>query len=106
MGSTARLDPASTPEAVIQVYAARTVGWRGAFGVHSWIAVKPEGASHYTRYEVVGWGVARGAPAVRVGRSPPDNFWYGSFPQKLAERRGPGVDAMIARVEEAVRTYP
>ena len=51
-------DPASTREAVIQVYAARTVGWRGAFGVHSWIVVKPEGASDYTRYEVVGWGVA------------------------------------------------
>ena len=59
-------DPVTTPEAVIQVYAARTVGWRGAFGVHSWIVVKPEGASFYTRYEVVGWGVARGAPAVRV----------------------------------------
>jgi len=33
------------------------------------IVVKPEGASDYTRYEVVGWGVDRGSPAVRVGRS-------------------------------------
>ena len=55
-------DPAIAREAVIQVYAARTVGIRGALGVHSWIAVKPTGAPVYTRYEVVGWGVGRGAP--------------------------------------------
>ena len=34
-------DPASTPEAVVQVYAARAIRWRGYFGVHTWIAVKP-----------------------------------------------------------------
>ena len=28
-------DPAQTPEAVVQVYAARAVGWRGYFGVHT-----------------------------------------------------------------------
>ena len=61
-------DPASTSEAVIQVYAARTVSWRGAFGVHTWIVVKPGGASRYKRYEVVGWGVMRGYPASK-GRS-------------------------------------
>jgi len=38
-------DPATTPEAVIQVYGARTVGWRGAFGVHTWIVTKPSGSS-------------------------------------------------------------
>ncbi|MFO1048084.1 MAG: DUF3750 domain-containing protein [Geminicoccaceae bacterium] len=32
-------------EAVIQVYAARTWGWKGAFAVHSWLAYKPEGAA-------------------------------------------------------------
>ena len=32
----------------MQVYAARTVGWRGAFGVHSWVAVKPARAKAYT----------------------------------------------------------
>src|SRR3546814_6704357 len=30
---------AATPEAVVQVYAARAFDWRGAFAVHTWIAV-------------------------------------------------------------------
>jgi len=34
-------DPATTAEAVVQVYAARTVGWKGVLGVHTWIALKP-----------------------------------------------------------------
>jgi hypothetical protein len=28
-------------DAVVQVYASRTFGWRGAFADHTWIAVKP-----------------------------------------------------------------
>ncbi|MGH7357385.1 MAG: DUF3750 domain-containing protein [Candidatus Rokuibacteriota bacterium] len=99
-------DPATTPEAVIQVYAARAVGLKGALGVHTWIVLKPSGAPAYTRYEVVGWGVDRGAPAVRVNRTGPDNYWFGSRPDLLAERRGDGVDLLIARIEAAVRDYP
>src|SRR5262245_62615804 len=34
-------DPSTHHEAVVQVYAARVIGWRGAFGVHTWIAAKP-----------------------------------------------------------------
>jgi uncharacterized protein DUF3750 len=49
-------DPVTTEEAVIQVYAARAVSWRGVFSVHTWIAVKPTGAGRYTRYEVLGFG--------------------------------------------------
>ncbi len=48
-------DPATTPEAVVQVYSARAVSWRGWFGVHSWIAVKPSNASEFTVHEVMGW---------------------------------------------------
>ena len=99
-------DPAVTPEPVIQVYAARTVGWRGVFGVHTWIVVKPAGAPVYRRYEVIGWGVDRGVPAVRVDRTGPDNYWFGAAPEKLLDRRGPEVDALIRRIEEAVKTYP
>jgi hypothetical protein len=98
-------DPAAD-EAVVQVYAARAVGWRRLLAVHSWIVVKPSRAREYTRYEVIGWGVDRGAPAVRVNRTGPDNYWFGSRPEKLADRRGPDVDALIARIETAVATYP
>jgi len=99
-------DPATTPEPVIQVYAARTVGWRGVFGVHSWIAVKPARAAAYRRYEVVGWGVDRGAPAIRVDRAGPDNYWFGSRPELLVNARGNGVDDLIERVHDAVARYP
>src|ERR1700733_10540256 len=61
-------DPNTTAEAVIQVYAARAVSWRGIFAVHTWVVVKQAGAARYTRYEVVGFGVANGAPSVRVDR--------------------------------------
>ena len=99
-------DPATTPEAVIQVYAARAVSWRGVLAVHTWIALKPSGAPAYTRYEVIGWGVAEGAPAIRVNRTGPDNYWFGSRPDLLVDRRGEGVDELIAQTEAAVRAYP
>ena len=99
-------DPAQTPEAVIQVFTAPAVSWRGVFAVHSWIAVKPSGAQRYTRYEVVGFGVANGAPAVRIDRMGPDNYWFGARPQIVLDRRGAGVDAMIDKIRTAVGTYP
>ena len=99
-------DPASTPEPVIQVYAARTVGWKGALGVHTWIAVKRAGAPAYTRYEVMGWGISRGIPAIRVNRTGPDNYWFGSRPTILVDRRGEDAEALIDRIEAAVREYP
>ena len=55
-------DPATHREAIVQVYASRTFGWRGAFAVHTWVAAKPADADRYTRYEVIGW-YARGAAA-------------------------------------------
>ncbi|HEX5528368.1 MAG TPA: DUF3750 domain-containing protein [Methylomirabilota bacterium] len=99
-------DPAATPDAVIQVYAARAVGWRGVMAVHTWVAVKPTGAAAYTRYEVMGWGVGHGAPAIRVNRAGPDDYWFGSRPELLVDRRGEGVDALIGHVQAAIETYP
>jgi Protein of unknown function (DUF3750) len=99
-------DPETAREAVIQVYAARALGWRGILGVHTWVAVKRSAAPAYTRYEVIGWGVDRGLPAVRVNRTGPDNYWFGERPNKLVDRRGSGVDDLIVKIEAAVASYP
>jgi Protein of unknown function (DUF3750) len=98
-------DPADTPGAVLQVYAARTVGWRGMLAVHTWVVLKRDGAA-YTRYEVMGWGVDRGNPAVRVNRAGPDDYWFGARPELLVDRRGAEAEALISRVEDAIKTYP
>lgn len=99
-------DPASTREAVIQVYAARAVSWRGSVAVHTWISVKPSNAPRFSRYEVIGFGVAAGAPAVRIDRTGPDNYWFGARPEIVLDRRGAGVDRLIDQVKDAVRRYP
>jgi hypothetical protein len=89
----------------VQVYAARAVRWRGYFGVHTWIAVKPSHAAEYTVYEVNGWRLRRTGSAVSVDRRPPDSRWFGNRPSLIAERRGDGVDELIARIRAAVDAY-
>ena len=99
-------DPAATPEAVVQVYGARTVGWKGMFGVHTWVAAKPSGASDWTVYEVVGWRLRWSDSAVAISHRAPDGRWFGAVPELYADRRGEGVDALIARIDKAAREYP
>ena len=99
-------DPAATPGAVVQVYGARCSGWMGCFGVHTWIAVKPAGAKAYTVYEVIDWHLRRNDTAVAVRKRTPDARWAGNAPELLADRRGDGVDALIARIDQAAREYP
>ena len=99
-------DPATTQEAVIQVIAAPAAPWRGVFSVHTRIAVKPTGAPRFTHYEVFGFGVANGASAVLIDRMGPDNYRFGARPRMLLDRRGAGVDQMIAQVRAGVENYP
>ena len=99
-------DPAATTEAVVQVYAARAVRWRGYIGVHTWIAAKRTGADEYTVFEVMGWRLRRSGTAVSVGARAPDARWFGNAPELLAELRGDGVDETISRIEAAVASYP
>jgi hypothetical protein len=98
--------PAAYPEAIVQVYAARTVGWRGAFGVHTWIAVKPAIAQAYTVYEVIGWRLRWDDSAVSIRSRDPDGRWFGNEPELLAEKRGAQAEALIPKIEAAAKTYP
>lgn len=96
-----------TDEAIIQVYAARAFRWRGAFGVHTWISAKPQGADYFTRFEVIGFSVARGGQAIRIAPGVPDGYWYGSYPTLLRDiRGGDEVDVLIERLYEASNRYP
>jgi hypothetical protein len=100
-------DPVAHPEAVVQVYAGRAYGWRGAFAVHTWLAAKPKDADRYTRYEVIGWYLRRGTSAVSVtDYRAPDARWFGSAPALLAEVRGTAAEAAIARLPAALASYP
>src|SRR3954466_3705419 len=99
-------DPAATPEAMIQVYGARVWGAKGIFGVHTWVAVKPTKAKAWTVYEVIGWRLRWSDSVVVISDRDPDARWYGSEPQLYADKRGEGVDEMIARIEKAAREYP
>src|SRR3569832_590912 len=99
-------DPATTPEAVVQVYSARAVSWRGWFGVHTWIAVKPTGARDFTVHEVIGWRLHRAGTVVVESHRAPDSRWYGAKPELFAVVRGPCVDALFGRIEAAVKQYP
>lgn len=100
-------DPSLTTDAIVHVYAARAWGWRGIFGVHTWIAVKPAGADHYRRYEVIGWGSGNDRSVVRIHRNlPPDGFWFGSLPVLLTKLRGPAASAAIKAIDQAAKDYP
>lgn len=99
-------DPARTAEAVVQFYAARTVGLKGIAGVHTWVAVKPASAPAYTVYEIIGWRARRGQSALVIRNRAPDMRWFGAEPELLAERRGAGVDELISRIDRAARSYP
>ena len=99
-------DPATHREAIVQVYASRTFGWRGAFAVHTWLAAKPAEADRYTRYEVIGWRLRGGNTALSVSddRSP-DAEWYGAPPQLIRDIRGTEAEAVIAKLPLAVALY-
>lgn len=100
-------EPRSTPEPLVQVYAARAYNWRGAFAVHTWIATKRANAESFSVYQVIGWNLYRGRPVVTVTRGgPPDFYWFNAYPELLLERRGAAVEHLIDRIEAAVQAYP
>jgi hypothetical protein len=91
----------------VQVYAARAFAWRGAFSVHTWVAVKPAHATRYTRYEVIGWRLYRGLSAVSVSSDrAPDAQWFGANPWLLRDVRGPAAEAIIPALQNLAASYP
>ncbi|HEY3582915.1 MAG TPA: DUF3750 domain-containing protein, partial [Casimicrobiaceae bacterium] len=100
-------DPRLHPEAIVQVYASRTFGWRGAFAVHTWVAAKPAHAEQYTRYEVIGWRARFGGSPLSISDAvAPDAEWYGAAPYLVRDVRGAEADAIVAKLDAVAKRYP
>ena len=89
--------PAEHPDALVRVYAARTVRWRGIFAVHSWIVVKERNAPRYTRYDYTAWG-----EPIRINGFAPDGRWFGGVPDTIAAADGEAASRMIPKIRAAV----
>ena len=97
-------DPRENAEiAIVQVYSAPTVGWRGFFAEHPWIIFKRRGETAYTRYDVIGW---RTPNVVQRNYAVPDGRWYGATPTLRVDHRGANAENMIEDIEKAIRSYP
>ena len=92
--------PQEHAEALVRVYAARTVRWRGIFAVHSWIVVKERGASRYTRYDYTAWG-----EPIRINGFAADGRWFGGTPETIAAAEGAVAERMISKIRAAVEGY-
>ena len=92
--------PSRSPEAVVRVFAAPTVRWRGIFAVHCWIVFKPEGASRYTRYDYTAWG-----DPIRLNGFEADGRWFGQAPAVVYAADGPAAAALIPRMRAAIEGY-
>lgn len=95
-------DPKIIEDAVVQVLAARTWGWRGSFAVHTWISAKPKGAEDYTRYEVIGWR----NPHLVIRKGVPDNYWAGNRPYIIKDIRGAEAEEIAQKLPGVVKRYP
>ncbi len=88
------------PKARIVVMSARAGGLKGVVAVHSWIEFKRANAQTWTRYDVAGWG-----SPVKINNWPPDGRWYGTTPTIIADISGAEAEALIPKIEAAVRDY-
>lgn len=100
--SSAGLLPEARPDtgAVVRVFSARTVSWRGIVATHSWIVVKDAGAAAYQRFDYTAWGLP-----IWVDRFVPDGRWFGSTPDVVFAADGPEAAAMIPRIRASIRDY-
>jgi hypothetical protein len=92
--------PAEHPEAMVRIFAARTVRWRGIFAVHSWVVVKERNAPGYTRYDYTAWG-----EPIRINGFVADGRWFGDEPETIAAADGEAASRMVPKIRAAVESY-
>ena len=100
--SSAGLLPTASnhPDALIRVYAARTVRWRGIFAVHTWIVFKEQGATRYARYDYTAWG-----EPIRTNGFAPDGRWFGAVPETIVAVDGDNANRLIPKIQHVIENY-
>ncbi|WP_413584915.1 DUF3750 domain-containing protein [Bdellovibrio sp. HCB274] len=98
--------PQEEPRAVVQIYSARTYGWKGNLAVHSWIAFKEENAKDWSVYEVIGYYANPGLPVIRKTHRQPDQKWFGNDPTLHLDVRGDAATEMIPSLVKSIESYP
>jgi hypothetical protein len=99
--STGLLPPAKEMRnAVVRVFSARTVSWRGVVATHSWVVIKERDAAAYQRFDYTAWG-----RPIWVDRFAPDGRWFGSAPKVIFSANGEDAERMIPRISDTIRNY-
>jgi hypothetical protein len=93
--------PAQHPAAVVRIFSAQTVRWRGILASHSWIVFKAQGAAAYTRYDYTAWGEW----PIRVNGFEPDGRWFGRTPQIVFAADGDAAVTLVPKIQAAVAQY-
>ncbi|MBO0661604.1 DUF3750 domain-containing protein [Jiella sp. MQZ9-1] len=88
-------------EAAVYILSARTGGLKGAVSEHAWIVVKDAGASHYERWDKVGWGLP-----IRHNAYPADGRWYSNPPRIVFAAKGNRAETLISNIRAAIDSYP
>jgi hypothetical protein len=88
------------PDALVRVFAARTVRWRGIFAVHTWIVVKERGANNYSRYDYTAWG-----EPIRIDGFLPDGRWFGALPETIVSVDGEQAETLIPKIRSVIEHY-
>jgi hypothetical protein len=100
--SSAGLLPPTLPQtpAVVRIFSARTVRWRGIVASHSWIVLKNAGAPSYSRFDYTAWG-----KPIWVDQFIPDGRWFGRTPEVVFAVDGAEAGCMIPLIRAAIQGY-
>jgi hypothetical protein len=88
------------PAAVVRIFSAPTVSWRGSLATHSWVVIKDAGAAAYERFDYTAWG-----GPIWKDRFAPDGRWFGSDPELIFAVDGAEAARMIPVIRDIIRHY-
>jgi hypothetical protein len=93
--------PTRHQAALVRIFSARTVRWRGILASHTWIVFKPENATAYTRYDYTAWSDL----PIRMNGYDPDGRWFGRIPEIVFAADDREAAALVPKIQAAIAGY-